>query len=109
MATRCCSPPESFNPHSRGGSDFRHPRRGITDTRFNPHSRGGSDGRDSGKENQECSFNPHCPAGGVTDFQSCTELKEVCFNPHSRGGSDSIFIISKLNTLLFQSALPRGE
>ena len=57
----------------------------------------------------EARISIHAPARGATDKDNLEASKDINFNPRSREGSDAANIKALLNSVGFQSTLPRGE
>ena len=80
---------DSFNPHSRKGSDGQGGCIFPIKCAFNPHSRKGSDCNNNTDTNRHKPFNPHSRKGSDIIVLLST-LDTATFNPHSRKGSDSL-------------------
>ena len=78
----------------------------VTD--FNPHSRTGSDQKHPGKKCSQVYFNPHSRTGSDVTYMGVKRWI-VDFNPHSRTGSDGGVWDFVVNTFTFQSTLPHGK
>ena len=97
-----------FNPRSREGSDHDKGRCEGNGDDFNPRSREGSDPATPPSWKIQRDFNPRSREGS-DPTQRKIKYHEPDFNPRSREGSDQPGAHGFVNTLSFQSTLPRRE
>ena len=106
--TLCKSNSTNFNPRSREGSDncnqgffpclqisIHAPAKGATAVPV--------------LVSASVAISIHAPAKGATQMLADMQSLNQNFNPRSREGSDLTLTLSILNTLIFQSTLPRRE
>ena len=98
----------NFNPRSHEGSDpISQPHHRLSND-FNPRSHEGSDWTGT-RQNQPCKdFNPRSHEGSDSIIRSGFDRSAISIRAPTRGAT-FVTVIKLFLSLLFQSALPRGE